>query len=873
MRELQSSEYGRIVEKALVGAGRRDWEVIGGDYWCQVEPSGHLNRLQGWKIHVSARADNAVAVLEAAAGVLVGESCPFKFVVSPDRLARSLSRENDRAFSGKFITAYPDDDEQFVRLLEVLHQATRGLPGPQILSDRRYRDGIVQYRYGSFASVRMLGDNGVHRDMLVAPDGSLVPDLRVAWFAPPPWARDPVVAREEVVADIEPLIGRYRVTGAIRHSNKGGVFRAVAEDTGQRVIIKQGRPHIDVNVHGDVRDLLRNEAEMLTRLTPSGLVPRFVEMFELEDHLFLVEEEIPWRSLQDWVAGAKGGRLPDERVVEVAHAAVELVAEIHRAGVVIRDLTPANVLLSDAGELRLIDLEAATVAGSEAVRLGTPGYAAPETAGEVPPPADQAGDLFGLGAVLAFAALRQDPLLVADDRPTDGRMAAWLKQAASWHPSAGLLAPLICGLMKDDPAARWSLNRARRFLNASAARDAPASAISTPDADAMIRSSLEHLLDTMAPRESWLWPAEPGLDHADPALVQWGAGGGLSALAAAWAVRDQVEVDQGRLLEAMRHGCRWLDRYLDTVSRVIPGLYVGHAGVAWTAWEVATVVGDQRVADRALRLARRLPMRWPIPDVVHGLAGGGLALVHLWRRTGQAELSHRGQILADGLVESAQPIKDAVCWPLTVDVASELEKGSYLGFAHGNAGVGAFLVAAAAAWNRPDYLETAVAAADLLVTTAQIDGEAAWWSDRLDRQDRRLPNWCHGSSGIGTFLLRLWRATGRDVYLDLARKAAVAVREDTARSCPGACHGLAAEGHFLLDLADVLEEEKYRAWAGEHATGLAVRSVERDGRHLIGDASGRQVSAGYAGGLAGSLSFLLRLRHGGARPFMPDGPH
>ncbi|MWK39975.1 hypothetical protein GEV43_42460 [Actinomadura sp. J1-007] len=129
---------------------------------------------------------------------------------------------------------------------------------------------------------------------------------------------------------------------------------------------------------------------------------------------------------------------------------------------------------------------------------------------------------------------------------------------------------------------------------------------------------------------------------------------------------------------------------------------------------------------------------------------------------------------------------------------------------------------------------------------------------------------CHGSSGVGTFLLLLWQITGDARYLDHARKAAVAVLEDAPRSYHGACHGLSANGHLLLDLAQALGEDAYARQAEDLATGLAVRSARRAGRHLFGNPLGRRATFGHADGIAGALGFLLRLRHGGPRPSRPS---
>jgi hypothetical protein len=133
-----------------------------------------------------------------------------------------------------------------------------------------------------------------------------------------------------------------------------------------------------------------------------------------------------------------------------------------------------------------------------------------------------------------------------------------------------------------------------------------------------------------------------------------------------------------------------------------------------------------------------------------------------------------------------------------------------------------------------------------------------------------MPHWCSGSSGIGTFLARHWVATGDDRSRELAEAAAVAVRGARWRVTTTACHGLAGDGEFLLDLAVILGDPTYRDWAEELAACLDARSVLRDGRRLLPDETGTDVSAAYGTGLAGPLSFLLRLRHGGPRPWMSD---
>ncbi|MFE4579510.1 lanthionine synthetase LanC family protein [Streptomyces chartreusis] len=96
----------------------------------------------------------------------------------------------------------------------------------------------------------------------------------------------------------------------------------------------------------------------------------------------------------------------------------------------------------------------------------------------------------------------------------------------------------------------------------------------------------------------------------------------------------------------------------------------------------------------------------------------------------------------------------------------------------------------------------------------------------------RMTHWCSGSSGIGTFLLRLWAATGDPDYRSLAHAAAASVRAHRWFAPPAACCGLAGDGSFLLDLAEITGENRYHICAQELAAWIFAQNVHRDGRIL-----------------------------------------
>ncbi|WP_146166720.1 tetratricopeptide repeat protein [Streptosporangium nondiastaticum] len=444
----------------ILGAERSAWTLRDSETWCMVTPVGYRPRRQGWKLHLSATVGSAHQVLRGAAGVLVAHGCAFKFAVSPRVTADLTSVRAPREHSGKFLTAYPADDDQLRTLAEELHRATLGLPGPAILSDRRYRpDSLVHYRFGCFSPPRELDDEGFYRGRLQAPDGTLTADERNAWFSPPAWARppfDPPVRTRGRRDRGGPVLiaGRYLVREAVRHSNRGGVYRARDEHTGEDVLLKEARAHVGAQPGGtDARDWLRYEAGVLTRLAPQGIAPAPREVFEAGGHVFLAEDLIDGENLHRWSAeeaSRNGGLLPVPAAWRLARELTRLVGDVHAAGFVLRDLKPTNVVMRPDGTPVLVDLECAVRTGTTVHVAGTQGFTAPEHlsgAGTGPAPGPEA-DCFSLGATLLHATAGINPLLAPDAPPARSagdRLAVMVEAAAGDCPALAALAPLVLG--------------------------------------------------------------------------------------------------------------------------------------------------------------------------------------------------------------------------------------------------------------------------------------------------------------------------------------------------------------------------------------------------------------------------------------------
>lgn len=867
-----------ILRGALERWADARWQVRPDRMWCAVTAPEPVARKQGWKLHVSATPLTAPLVLARAAEILLRYGCTFKFAADLAAVSDLVGAHQDRAVSGKFITVYPRDDDQLRGVAEELDRATAGLAGPRILSDRPLRPGsLVHYRYGGFAPDFAFTDEGIFDPRLTGPDGTDVRDERLPWFSPPPWATPPFPAPAQPAAATATLLaGRFRVTGALRHGNRGGVYAAVDRTDDRPVIVKQSRAHVGATLSGsDARDLLRHEARMLRTLAPLALFPAFVDLFEEQGDLFLAEERIDGIAADVWAYDVDGLQRQAAEVWAVARRLTRAVHAVHEAGYVLGDLKPGNVMIAPGARVRFVDAEIVAEPAQERIRGYTVGYAAPElsadlTARQSPSPA---ADCFSLGVTLFWLASGGSPAHWVSGRPGVPRPRTErqriLAQIAATRPALAATAELVAGLTEPDPGRRWTIARAQAYL-AGEPRTARVVPVRRPPADVpvdrLLTDGIEHLRRGMTPEDSYLWRSRYATVRHDPCDAWRGAAGVLATLTRAAGPRPSVA-------DNVRKAAAWVDERLDDVPRILPGLSFGRAGTAIALYDAAVSLGDDRLAARAVTLARRLPVRGPNVDVANGLSGAGLALIRLWHATGDAVLRERALTAAHAVVAAADRHGDEWRWPIPLTIGTTPGTHSSYGFAHGIAGIATFLLAAAEVAGqdrtptRDMAAEAARGAGETLLRAARPGrGGLVWPATPGGGSGVDGLHWCNGAAGIGMFLVRLAVASGDDRFADAARRCALPADAVWAGP-PGACCGLAGAGQFLLDLADMTGEERWRAEAARVAEVIAAQAVDADGLRISPEP---EHGYAYGTGASGVLDFLIRLRHGGPGPWLPS---
>src|ERR1019366_843868 len=174
-----------------------------------------------------------------------------------------------------------------------------------------------------------------------------------------------------------PQIPGVKLLQEIGRGARGIVYRGLRE--GETVAVKVA---LDSFAAGrETQVWFRREGALLACVSHPGLA-EIIELGDVDGHPYLVREFVAGRTV---AAELSSGPLPQERIVSMALVLSGALAEVHRHGLVHRDVKPQNIMLSDDGlGAKLIDFGLATrflQKPSDQELVGTFLYSAPEQSG------------------------------------------------------------------------------------------------------------------------------------------------------------------------------------------------------------------------------------------------------------------------------------------------------------------------------------------------------------------------------------------------------------------------------------------------------------------------------------------------------------
>jgi tRNA A-37 threonylcarbamoyl transferase component Bud32 len=312
------------------------------------------------------------------------------------------------------------------------------------------------------------------------------------------------------------VAGRYRLGEPVGAGGMGRVWLARDEMLDRDVAVKEFVPPEWMSDEERVRlrDRTLREARSAGRLNHPHVV-RIYDVVHADGLPWIVMEYVPSRSLYQVIQD--DGPYSPATTARIGLAVLDALTAAHRAGVLHRDVKPHNVLIGHDGRVVLTDFGLATFMDDGSVTgpgliVGSPQYVSPERARDGT--STPQSDLWSLGATLYAAVEGRSPYARENAMAT---LMALATEDPDPPMRAGMLGPVLMGLLRQDPRDRLSaaeVERRLRMIISSTPSPVQARVPSPRRARAIVGSDIDQI---MAPPRATVAAVGPPMPEAAPA--------------------------------------------------------------------------------------------------------------------------------------------------------------------------------------------------------------------------------------------------------------------------------------------------------------------------------------------------------------------
>jgi serine/threonine protein kinase len=282
------------------------------------------------------------------------------------------------------------------------------------------------------------------------------------------WHGDPGSSSRQRATPGTVIGERYELRSPIGNGGMGTVWQAVDTVLRRDVAVKEVLlpPGMGAAERSAMYERTFREARAAAALSHPSVVQVYDVVTE-GGRPWIVMELLQARSLSEIIIA--DGPIAGRAVAKIGIALLGALEVAHDAGVLHRDVKPANVLICADGRCVLTDFGVARMPSESNLTqpgmvLGSPHFISPERAigAAFGPPSD----LFSLGVTLYTAIEGRPPFDRGDPFET---MRAIVEDQPLPPVRAGVLAPTLLGLLEKDPFRRWTVAQARASLRELAA--------------------------------------------------------------------------------------------------------------------------------------------------------------------------------------------------------------------------------------------------------------------------------------------------------------------------------------------------------------------------------------------------------------------
>lgn len=210
-------------------------------------------------------------------------------------------------------------------------------------------------------------------------------------------------------------VSKYEIKQLIGQGSMGAVYEAYDPFVQRSVAIKVSHEIDNSNpqLAQQLRESFFAEVYAAGRMHHPAVVSVY-DAGQLENMNYIVMEFVDGVTLQEYVTGKR--TLTPNQVIDVIYQCARGLDYVHRQGVIHRDIKPSNIMLSQDGEIKIMDFSIAHFDQgelSEQTIQGSPMYLPPEQLTEQKSLVEQS-DIYSLGAVM-YSLLARRPLFKADN--------------------------------------------------------------------------------------------------------------------------------------------------------------------------------------------------------------------------------------------------------------------------------------------------------------------------------------------------------------------------------------------------------------------------------------------------------------------------
>ncbi|WP_340063291.1 lanthionine synthetase LanC family protein [Ascidiimonas aurantiaca] len=806
---------------------------------------GKTNLIQGWKLHVSSMPNEIDEIYNIICPYLNRNSVVFKIIANETLCVQLNSGELGQTQIGKTMTIYPEDYQTAKNIIEFIKAKTDfKFTGPRISTDVRL-GSILYCRYGGYNPIIEYDRFGRKKLMIYDPYNNLIEDnytthLDLKYYKFP---------FEDFKFETAPnnknklLLDQYLVLDVLKSDPKGNVFRALDVSNKKSikpVVLKQGVAHMLSDTDDrDIINRLKSQFQICKKIKNVN-IPIPYDLRKCKENYYLITEYIEGENLENKVfelLKMSTFKFSDFSVksllISYAIQLIEEVIKLHDQGIVHRDLSASNVLISAKNRVYLSDFELAydTSRSQKPFKGGTEGFMSNQQKNNQLPTFKD--DTYSVSAIMILIFTGLDPRRVV--KGDLNQVKKRLLYLAGTEIEFLLDDLLSCFNPEDSIPSLLSLKSKLEQLKFKKSNHKKIWFTSNKNRLTATIINFSNSLVSSLFLSNDLWFSESldknkhmgkirSSDKTFYGSLNRGVSGVLYVLA--HLVKSGFTVSNTKIID---NSIVYLKKYYDVDQNkdLLPGLHFGTAGIAVSiAYGISSGILPKS-KDNLSYIKKSLQRSLDWSDYTHGAAGQGMACLKTIELLGFDKEIEWFLEKCFNYLKDAQ--KENGSWVIEEGVEGISGETMY-GFAHGVAGIANFFLSYYQYTKEPDALERAEKTAEWLFQSKKDNGKHYSWS--FSKTNNETWNWwCHGATGISIFFLNLYAITNNKKYLDVVIKSLSSLPPKPNFSNFSLCHGLSGVGEVWLHAYSVTQDKIFLERAGCVAETL-LSSYIKDGKNM-----------------------------------------